>query len=203
MKTFLTILFTVSSLWQVLAQDSSEKFTIVIHGGAGTITRENMNADKEKAYREVLAQALQMGHEVLKNGGTSIAAVQTAIKVMEDSPLFNAGKGSVFTHEGKNELDAAIMEGKDLSAGAVAGVTTIKNPISAAIAVMKKSPHVLLIGKGAETFAAAQGIEIVDPSYFYTDTRFKGLQNAKEKEKIELDHMQQEKQQIKSVRKRV
>jgi L-asparaginase / beta-aspartyl-peptidase len=178
------------------AQSPSGKITLVIHGGAGTITRANMSPEKEKAYREVLNMALQKGYSILKNGGTSIQAVESAIMVMEDSPLFNAGKGAVFTHEGKNELDAAIMDGKTLKAGAIAGVTMIKNPIRTAIAVMEKSPHVLLIGKGAETFAREQKMEIVDPSYFYTEARFKALQKAKQEEKIELDHTEKLKKEL-------
>jgi len=178
------------------AQDYSDKITLVIHGGAGTITRANMTPEKEKAYREVLNTALQKGYAVLKQGGTSEKAVETAIMVMEDSPLFNAGKGAVFTNEGKNEMDAAIMDGKTLKAGAIAGVTTIKNPIRGAIAVMEKSPHVLMAGKGADLFAKEQGLEIVDPSYFYTEARYKALQKAKEEEKVELDHTENTKKEI-------
>ena len=172
----------------ISAQDFSDKITLVLHGGAGTITRANMTPEKEKAYREVLNTALQKGYSVLKQGGTSVEAVAATIMVMEDSPLFNAGKGAVFTNEGKNELDAAIMEGKMLKAGAIAGVTTIKNPIRGAIAVMEKSPHVLMAGKGADLFAKEQGLEIVSPSYFYTEARYKALLEAKKEEKIELDH---------------
>jgi beta-aspartyl-peptidase (threonine type) len=156
--------------------------TIVIHGGAGTIKRENMTPEKEKAYQEVMKTALDSGYSVLEKGGKSLDAVIAAIKVMEDSPLFNAGKGSVFTNEGKNEMDASIMDGSNLMAGSVAGVTTIKNPITAAYTVMTKSEHVMLIGKGAEKFAAEQGLEIVDPSYFFDSTRYKQLLKLKEKE---------------------
>lgn len=156
--------------------------TLVIHGGAGTIKRENMTPEREKAYHDALQQALEAGYDVLDNGGRSIDAVIAAIKIMEDSPLFNAGKGAVFTHEGKNELDAAIMDGSNLMAGAVAGVTTIKNPITAAYAVMTQSEHVMLIGKGAEKFAEEQGLEIVDPSYFFDSLRYQQLQKALEKE---------------------
>lgn len=179
-----------------VAQDYSDKITLVIHGGAGTITRANMTAEKEKAYRDALNLALQNGYSVLKQGGTSLQAVEAAIIVMENSPLFNAGKGAVFTNEGKNELDASIMEGKTLKAGAIAGVTTIKNPIRGALAVMEKSPHVLMTGKGADLFAKEQGLEIVDPSYFYTESRFKALQEAKKEEKIELDHTEKTKKEI-------
>jgi beta-aspartyl-peptidase (threonine type) len=187
MKAILTFFFSVF-IHALFAQDQSSKITLVIHGGAGTITRENMTPEKETAYTAVLNAALQKGYAVLKNGGTSLQAVEAAIMVMENSPLFNAGKGAVFTNEGKNELDASVMEGKTLKAGAIAGVTTIKNPIRAAIAVMEKSPHVMLTGKGADLFAKQQGLEVVDPSYFYTETRYKALLQAKENEKIDLDH---------------
>jgi len=194
---FLFLLLAITIGIKARAQTETGNITIVIHGGAGTITRANMSPEKEKAYRDGLNAALQKGYAVLKNGGTSVQAVEAAIMVMEDSPLFNAGKGAVFTHEGKNELDASIMEGKTLKAGAIAGVTTIKNPIRTAIAVMEKSPHVMMIGKGAETFARDQGMELVGPSYFYTEARFKALQKAKEEEKIELDHSEKEGKQIK------
>jgi L-asparaginase / beta-aspartyl-peptidase len=161
---------------------TSGPITLVIHGGAGTIRKENMTPDKERAYQDALKMALDTGYAVLENGGKSLEAVIAAIRVMEDSPLFNAGKGAVFTNEGKNELDASIMDGSNLMAGAVAGVTTIKNPITAAYAVMTKSEHVMLTGKGAETFAAENGLEIVDPSYFFDSTRYKQLLKLKEKE---------------------
>ncbi len=163
-------------------------FGLVIHGGAGTILRKNMTPEKEAAYKEVLEQAVRVGHEILKNGGSSLDAVEKTINVLEDSPLFNAGKGAVFTNEGKNELDASIMDGKTLNAGAIAGVTTVKNPINLARAVMEKSEHVMFAREGAEFFAKQQGIELVDPSYFYTESRMKSLERALEREKIELDH---------------
>lgn len=188
MKKLALSLLTAFACLSSVAQDFSDKITLVIHGGAGTITRANMSPEREKAYRDAMNTALEKGYEVLKKGGTSVEAVEAAIHVMEDSPLFNAGKGAVFTHEGKNELDAAIMEGKTQKAGAVAGVTTIKNPISAAIAVMDQSVHVMMAGKGAEQFAKEKGLQIVDPSYFYTDARYKALERAKEAEKTELDH---------------
>ena len=159
--------------------DNSKKFVLVIHGGAGTILKSQMTPEKEKAYQQGLNDALQKGYEVLSKGGTALDAVEATIEVMEDNPLFNAGKGAVFTHEGKNEMDAAIMDGKTLKAGAVAGVTNIKNPITAARAVMDKSGHVMMAGKGAEQFAAQQGCIIVDPSYFFTEDRWKALQKAK------------------------
>ncbi len=164
--------------------DSFGPITIVIHGGAGTIKRENLTPEKERAYNEALTQALNAGYAVLENEGTSVDAVIAAIKVMEDSPLFNAGKGAVLTNEGKNELDASIMDGSNLMAGAVAGVTTIKNPITAAHAVMTKSKHVMMVGKGAEKFAEEQGLEIVDPSYFFDSTRYEQLLKTQEREKI-------------------
>ena len=161
---------------------------LVIHGGAGTILRENMTPEKEAQYHEALNQALMAGYEVLNNGGTSLEAVQRAVNVMEDSPLFNAGKGAVFTNEGRNELDASIMDGETLNAGAVAGVTTIRNPINAAYAVMTQSKHVLLTGAGAEQFAAGVGIETVDPSYFWTEFRWEQLQEAIKQDQLQLDH---------------
>jgi beta-aspartyl-peptidase (threonine type) len=197
MKRLYNLALALMMAIPAFAQDNADKITLVIHGGAGTITRGNMTPEKEKAYKEVLNIALQKGYGVLKQGGTSVQAVEATIRVMEDSPLFNAGKGAVFTNEGKNELDASIMEGKTLKAGAIAGVTTIRNPISTAIAVMEKSPHVMMAGKGAEIFAKEQGQEIVDPSYFYTEPRFKALQRAKEEEKTELDHDAKDDEKVK------
>lgn len=168
--------------------ETTENFGIVIHGGAGTILKKNMSDSLELAYKTELEKAIRTGHEILKNGGTAIEAVQRAVNVMEDSPLFNAGKGAVFTNEGTNELDAAIMDGETLNAGAIAGVTTIKNPINLAFEVMENSEHVMMIGKGAERFAKERNIEIVDPEYFYTENRFKSLERIREKEKTELDH---------------
>ena len=166
----------------------ADNFGIVIHGGAGTILKENMTDSLETAYKVVLEEAVRSGHEILANGGTSIEAIQRTINIMENSPLFNAGKGAVFTNEGTNEMDAAIMDGETLNAGAVAGVTTVKNPINLAFQVMENSPHVLLSGKGAEQFAAERGLEIVDPSYFYTENRFQSLQKVKEAEKMKTDN---------------
>ncbi|HEV7240134.1 MAG TPA: isoaspartyl peptidase/L-asparaginase [Thermoanaerobaculia bacterium] len=160
---------------------------LVIHGGAGTITRASMSAEAEKQYRAGLEEALRTGHGVLTKGGSSIDAVEATIRVMEDNPLFNAGKGAVFTHEGRNELDAAIMEGKTKKAGSVAGVTIIRNPITAARAVMEKSAHVMMVGRGAELFATKMGLEIVDPSYFWTERRWKSLQQELLKEQQQSD----------------
>jgi beta-aspartyl-peptidase (threonine type) len=165
-----------------------QKFGLVIHGGAGTILKKNMTDSLEKAYRLKLEEATKAGHKILADGGTSMEAVTAAINIMEDSPLFNAGKGAVFTHDGTNELDASVMDGKTLNAGAISGVTTVKNPIDLAVAVMDKSEHVMLSAKGAEQFAKEQGLEIVDPSYFYTERRFQSLQKIIDKEKTQLDH---------------
>jgi len=160
-----------------------ENFGIVIHGGAGTILKENMSDSLETAYKAKLKEAISAGYEILKNGGTSLEAVTKTINIMEDSPLFNSGKGAVFTHEGRNELDASIMDGKTLNAGAVAGVRHIKNPINLALDVMQKSEHVMLYGPGAEEFAKGLGYEMMDTTYFYTQNRYQSLQRVLEKEK--------------------
>ncbi|MEA1886252.1 MAG: isoaspartyl peptidase/L-asparaginase [Bacteroidota bacterium] len=163
--------------------NDQKEWALVIHGGAGVITRELMTPDRDSAYRQVLTEALQTGEKVLSEGGTAIDAVEKTIHVMENSPLFNAGRGAVFTNKGKNEMDAAIMDGSDLNAGSVAGIMDIKNPISAARAVMEKSVHVMLAGEGASEFAVEQGLEQVDPSYFYTDHRYRQLTEAISREK--------------------
>lgn len=151
---------------------------LVLHGGAGTIPREELTPEREKAIRDALEKALRAGHRILIAGGSSLDAVEASIHVLEDSPHFNAGRGSVFTHDGLNELDAAIMDGRNLAAGSVAGVTIVRNPISLARAVMEKSPHVMMAGKGAELFARMIGVKIVDPSYFWTEERWKALQDG-------------------------
>jgi beta-aspartyl-peptidase (threonine type) len=154
---------------------------IVIHAGAGG--KPTLPAALEKEYHTTLAKALRAGHSILKKGGSAMDAVEIAIVVMENSPLFNAGKGAVFTSTGENEMDASIMDGRTLLAGAVGGVTVIKNPIRAARAVMDKTPHVLLAGDGAEVFAKKAGLEIVPRKYFHTDRRWKQLQQWKAKQK--------------------
>ncbi|MFV9483637.1 isoaspartyl peptidase/L-asparaginase family protein [Christiangramia sp. ASW11-125] len=164
------------------ATDTTQNFGIVIHGGAGTILKENMSDSLEQAYKDKMEEAIRTGHEILANGGTAVEAVQRTINIMEDSPLFNSAKGAVFTNEGINELDASIMEGKNLNAGAVAGVTNVKNPINLAFEVMENSEHVLLSGKGAEDFAKERGLEIVDPEYFYTENRFRAMERARDRE---------------------
>jgi beta-aspartyl-peptidase (threonine type) len=167
----------------LLLPTAGAPWAIVVHGGAGTITRDRMNTEAEAEYRRVLQAVIDSGAAVLSAGGSALDAVERTIRLMEDSPLFNAGKGAVFTHEGRNELDASVMDGSNLAAGAIAGVTDIRNPITAARAVMEKSPHVMLTGKGASEFAAEQGLEIVDPSYFREESRYRELQRALEREK--------------------
>jgi beta-aspartyl-peptidase (threonine type) len=174
-----SVMFLLSGSIVLGQTPNAKKFVLVIHGGAGTILKSQMNPEKERAYQQGLNDALQKGYDILSTGGTALDAVEATIKVLEDNPLFNAGKGSVFTHEGRNEMDAAMMDGKTLKAGAVAGVTDIKNPITAARAVMDKSGHVMMAGMGAEQFAAQQGCSIVDPSYFFVEDRWKALLKAK------------------------
>lgn len=154
---------------QTIAQQ--QKYGLVIHGGAGTILKKNISPEKEAAYTEKLKEALTTGYKILDSGGTSLDAVNAVINIMEDSPLFNAGKGAVLTEKGEAELDASIMEGKTLAAGAVAGVKHIKNPINLARLVMEKSPHVMMIGDGAEEFAKQNNYELVDNKYFITEER--------------------------------
>lgn len=153
------------------------KWAIVVHGGAGVIERAQLKPEQEAAYRAALARVTQAGAEVLKAGGRALDACETAVRLLEDDPLFNAGRGAVFTAEGRNELDAAIMEGRTLAAGAVAGVTRARHPISLARAVMERSGHVMLIGKGADDFAADQGEELVEPFHFHTARRWRSLTN--------------------------
>lgn len=169
-------------------QDSLKGFALAIHGGAGTIKRENLTPEQEKEYRQKLEEALNAGFEVLENGGEATLAVIAAVQVMEDSPLFNAGRGAVFTHDGRNEMDAAIMDGRDRNAGAVAELTIVKSPIQAAYQVMINSPHVFMVGRGAEQFAREQNLEIVDPGYFRDEKRYQQLMKIRETEKQQLDH---------------
>src|SRR5690554_5092715 len=149
------------------ANEDSPNFGIVLHGGAGTISKKYMSDSLEMIYNQVLEKAIRTGYEVLENGGSSMEAMTKTINILEDSPLFNAGKGAVFTHEETIELDASVMDGKTLNAGAVAGVKRIKNPIDLAVSVMNDSPHVMLVGEGAETFAKTQGFDFVEQEYFF------------------------------------
>lgn len=161
----------------------SPRLGFMIHGGAGVIERGSLSPEKEKAYRAKLEEALLAGYKALQAGKPGLDAVEIAIRILEDSPLFNAGKGAVFTNDGKNELDASIMDGKTLGAGAVAGLHHVKNPITLARAVMEKSPHVMMVGDGAEKFAAEQKIELVDEKYFWTQERYDALQRILKQEK--------------------
>lgn len=163
-------------------------FSIAIHGGAGTILKSAMTVEMETAYQDALQAALDAGYAILLKGGSSVDAVLQATIMLEDNILFNAGKGSVFTHAGSHEMDAAIMNGADLSAGAVAGVTTIRNPIELAYKVMTNSEHVLLSGKGAEDFAATQNLQTATPDYFYSQFRYDQWVNIRDADKYVLDH---------------
>lgn len=181
-NVLLTALLMISCA-QTATQNA--EFGIVIHGGAGSIKKGAVTPEREKEYEAKLTEALQAGHKILAEGGRSLDAVEAAINILEDSPLFNAGKGAVFTSNGLNELDASIMDGSDLNAGAVARLTHIKNPITLARAVMEKSKHVMMVGDGAERFGIENGFELVETSYFYTDKSWNSLQRALEKERGE------------------
>ena len=165
-----------------------KKFAIAIHGGAGTILRSLMNAEKESAYTKGLSDAIDAGNSILKSGGSSLDAVEAAVKSMEDIPLFNAGRGAVFTNNGTHEMDASIMDGNTLEAGAVSGISLAKNPVSLARAVKEKSGHVFLCGKEAEAFGKTVGISFQDESYFYTEERYKQWQDVKDSDTYQLDH---------------
>src|SRR5215510_10909124 len=154
------------------------KWAIVIHGGAGVIERASMSRQTEAAYRAALSAALETGSKALREGRSALDAVESAIRLLEDAPLFNAGRGAVFTSAGRNELDASIMDGATLKAGVVASVTRTRHPISLARAVMEKSPHVMLAGEGADAFAEQQRLELVDPSFFFTERRWQELEKA-------------------------
>jgi beta-aspartyl-peptidase (threonine type) len=164
------------------------KYAIAIHGGAGTILKSTMTPEKEKAYLDGLKNAIEAGETILKNGGSSLDAVEKAVRSLEDNPLFNAGKGAVFSNAGKNEMDASIMNGEDLSAGAVAGISNVKNPISLAKGIMQKSEHVFLAGNGAIEFAHLIGTEFEEDAYFFEQMRFDQLQQAKQSDGVFLDH---------------
>jgi beta-aspartyl-peptidase (threonine type) len=166
-----------------LQSPQNPRLGFVIHGGAGVIKRGSLTPEREKLYRAKLEEAVLAGYKTLQEGKSGLDAIEKAIVIMEDSPLFNAGKGAVFTADGKNELDASIMDGKSQNAGAVAGLHTVKNPIKLARAVMEKSPHVMMIGDGAEKFAKEMKLEIVPEKYFFTDSRWNSLQKIIEQEK--------------------
>ena len=161
---------------------------IAVHGGAGTISQEEMTPAREKAYREALEGAVRRGQAVLQAGGSALDAVEAAVRVLEDTPLFNAGKGSVFNHDGQHEMDAAIMEGTTLKAGAVAGVQNVKNPVTLARRVMEKTPHVLVSGGGAFEFAHREKIELEDDLYFFDEVRYQQWKSAEGSGEVKLDH---------------
>jgi beta-aspartyl-peptidase (threonine type) len=184
-RVFIPLTFALSALLSsdTTGSPAERAVVLVIHGGAGTISRDQMTPEREAAYRAALSRALDAGYQILSRGGTSLDAVEAAVCVMEDSPLFNAGRGSVFTSQGRNEMDASIMDGKTRKAGAVASVTGIKNPVRAARKVMEQTSHVLLVGRGAEQFARAQGLELADSAYFFTQERWDELKKTQEEEK--------------------
>jgi beta-aspartyl-peptidase (threonine type) len=166
-----------------LQSPQQPRIGFMIHGGAGVIERSSLSPEKEKQYREKLTEVVLAGYKALQEGKSSVDAVEIAIRMMEDSPLFNAGKGAVFNHEGKVELDSSIMNGRTLAAGGVAGLHHVKNPISLARAVMERSPHVLMFGDGAEKFAKEKGLELVNEKYFWTQPRWDSLQKVLKEEK--------------------
>ncbi|MBD3636497.1 MAG: isoaspartyl peptidase/L-asparaginase [Crocinitomicaceae bacterium] len=177
MRTYLIMCCLFVCSW------SFADYAIVIHGGAGTITRKNITPEKEKEIKSALEEAVKLGAQLLSDGKTAIEVVEKVVMLMEDSPLFNAGKGAVFNHEGKQEMDACIMDGKDLSVGAVAGVAHLKNPIVGARLVKDSTRHVMLSGKRAEGFCISKGAEYADSSYFFVKSRWDYLQKVLEREK--------------------
>lgn len=179
-RYFLSLLLL---LFLGLNAQTKSKYALVLHGGAGVMSEKSMTPEMQKAYLAVLNRALQVGDSVLSAGGSCMDAVVRTIMVMEDSPLFNAGKGAVFTHDGTVELDASVMDGKTLGAGAVAGITDVRNPIMLARKVMEKSEHVFLTGKGASQFAVEQGFKLVPNSYFHTEKRYQQLQELIKKDR--------------------
>lgn len=182
MKNLIKKLLIIMALAPLLMLAQKPEYVLVIHGGAGGMNPERMSAERIEEAQRGLQQALDAGEMILKNGGSALDAVQAAVMVLEDHPSFNAGRGAVFNAEGKIELDASIMDGSNLAAGAIAGVRTIKNPVTAARRVMEASPHVLLIGEGAEKYAGEQDVEMVDPSWFRTEDRWKDYLRIKEQQ---------------------
>ncbi len=191
LRYFIFIMIVTTSIHTASSQvpDTTRKLkpVIVVHGGAGNLKKLKLSALQEEEYKAALGLALKTGYAILKAHGSCVDAAEAALRILEDSPLFNAGKGSVFTHDGRNEMDAAIMSGKNLRCGAVAGVCRIKNPISAARQVMEDGNFVFLSGSGAEEFARSKDLEIVDTTYFHTPERWEQLQKAIEKNRLELD----------------
>ena len=184
MKTKLTTFSLIISGLLFMSQNAfaaDKPFAIAIHGGAGTISKANLTPEQRRAYKDKLKEAVDKGSKILEEGGDSLVAIQTAINVLENSPLFNAGIGAVYTYDGGHELDAAVMDGKTMNAGAIACVRHIANPIDLALAVMNKSEHVMLSGAGAEEFALTQGFTLVPNSHFDTDARYQQLLDARQK----------------------
>src|SRR5262245_13007580 len=177
-RIFVTIFAVASAGCAANSSPAVTKWALAIHGGAGVIERASMTREREAEYRAALAAALETGAKALREGGTSLDAVESTIRVMEDDPLFNAGRGAVFSSAGRNELDASIMDGATVNAGAVASVMRVRHPISLARRVMEKSSHVMLVGEGAESFAEQQGLELVDPSFFFTERRWQELERT-------------------------
>jgi beta-aspartyl-peptidase (threonine type) len=168
-------------------------FSLAIHGGAGTILKSDMTPEKEQAYVSGLTEALRAGESILKSGGSALDAVCTSVKALEDCPLFNAGRGAVFNHKGEHEMDASVMNGRDRMAGAIAGVTGVKNPVDLARLIMEKTEHVLLTGAGAEELARRHGMKFEDPAYFYDEYRFRQWQSVKNTGTTMLDHQDEKK----------
>ncbi|HSO88946.1 MAG TPA: isoaspartyl peptidase/L-asparaginase [Draconibacterium sp.] len=189
--SFMRIFFTTLIVVSAFLVAGQQKYAIVIHGGAGVMSEEKIGMELQTDYKSKLNEALELGEKMLKEGAVATDVVVRVINILEDSPLFNAGKGAVFTHDEKVELDASIMEGKKLNAGAIAGVRDIKNPINAAREVMQHSEHVFLSGKGASEFAKKQGLEMVPNKYFYTKSRHDSLKQLKkqERERTPKDNM--------------
>jgi L-asparaginase / beta-aspartyl-peptidase len=177
MRTLIAIALLALSACATAPQAPAHRWSIVVHGGAGVIERASLTPEQEAQYRAAMQRALDTGSGILERGGSSLDAVEAVIREMEDDPLFNAGRGAVFTAEGRNELDASIMDGRNRAAGSVAGLIRTRHPISAARAVMEASPHVMLIGEGAEAFARSRNLEAVDPSYFFTERRWQQLED--------------------------
>jgi beta-aspartyl-peptidase (threonine type) len=180
LRALLGLLMVCAMATKARGADNATNFVLVLHGGAG-VWRNELTPERERESREAMRAALMVGHGILRTNGTSLDAVEAAIRVLEDSPVFNAGKGSVLTSEGTVEMDASIMDGAGKKAGAVASVKRIKNPISAARAVMEQSPHVMMVGEGAEAFTKEQGSKLVSPSYFITPFRKEQWERAKRK----------------------
>jgi L-asparaginase / beta-aspartyl-peptidase len=181
---FISIFLLITASISSIGLSAQNPYALAIHGGAGVMSRDRMSAERQQEYTYHLDKALNIGDSILKNGGSAADAVVEVVSYLEDCPLFNAGKGAVFTHQGTIELDASIMDGSSLNAGAIAGVTDIKNPIKAVRLVMDKSVHVMLSGKGASAFAREQGLEIVKNKYFFTKERHESLKRLQKQERV-------------------